>query len=85
MADITIMETVTVWTQYVLGQAAGNSPAVNDAVGVKSIWDFVVKGGPVMVPIGICSLVALTVVIERLMAHRIYGRAIAEGIFLDSS
>jgi biopolymer transport protein ExbB len=42
----------------------------NDAVQVKSIWDFVVKGGPVMIPIGICSLVAVTVVIERLISLR---------------
>jgi hypothetical protein len=27
----------------------------------------------------------IMVVIERLMAHQIYGRAVAEGIFLDSS
>lgn len=32
---------------------------------ITSVWDFCVKGGPVMIPIGICSLVALTVVIER--------------------
>src|SRR3989304_4624786 len=70
MGSMNIIGTAVVWSQYVLGQAAGNAPAVNDAVKVQSIWDFVVKGGPVMVPIGICSLVALTVVIERLISLR---------------
>jgi len=65
-----IVGTAAVWSQFVLGQAAGNAPAVNDAVKVQSILDFVVKGGPVMVPIGICSLGALTVVIERLITLR---------------
>ncbi len=40
------------------------------AVQVKSIWDFVVKGGPMMIPIGICSLIALTVIVERLISLR---------------
>jgi len=70
MENMTIVGIAAVWSQYVVGQAAGNAPAVSDAVKVQSIWDFVVKGGPVMVPIGICSLVALTVVIERLVSLR---------------
>ena len=70
MENMTIVGIAAVWSQYVVGQAAGNSPAVSDAVKVQSIWDFVVKGGPVMVPIGVCSLVALTVVIERLVSLR---------------
>ena len=53
----------------VLGQASSAVPA-DAAAGVKieSIWDFVVKGGPVMIPIGLCSLIALSVVIERLFS-----------------
>src|SRR3989304_1838781 len=70
MGSMNIIGTAVVWSQYVLGQAAGNAPAVNDAVKVQSIWDFVVKGGPVMIPIGVCSLVALTVIIERLSSLR---------------
>ena len=75
MGSMTIIGTAVVWSQYVWGQAAGSAPPVNDAVKVKSIWDFVVKGGPVMIPIGICSLVALTVVIERLISLR-HGKII---------
>ena len=38
--------------------------------GVDSVWDFVVKGGPMMIPIALASLVALTVIIERLVSLR---------------
>jgi biopolymer transport protein ExbB len=37
---------------------------------VQSIWDFIVKGGLMMIPIGICSFIALTVVVERLISLR---------------
>lgn len=53
----------------VLGQAGSAVPAeAAAAVKIESIWDFVVKGGPVMIPIGLCSLIALSVVIERLFS-----------------
>ena len=55
------------WIMGSLGQAAADPP---DSVRVQSIWDFMVKGGPVMIPIGVCSLVALSVVIERLISLR---------------
>ncbi len=58
---------MTAWA--VLGQAASD-PAADAAVKVQSIWDFVVKGGPVMIPIGLCSLVALTVFVERMASLR---------------
>lgn len=57
------------------GAAAGGPAA---SVPVQSIWDFMVKGGPVMVPIGLCSLVALAVLIERGVSLR-RGRLIPAG------
>jgi len=57
----------------VFAQTPGTDSATTDAasaVQINSILDFVVKGGPVMIPIGICSLVAFTVVIERLISLR---------------
>jgi len=36
-----------------------------DAAQAISIWQFILKGGIMMIPIGICSLVALTVIVER--------------------
>lgn len=44
---------------------------VDDATssaGVQSVWDFVRKGGIMMIPIGACSLVALAVGVERLIS-----------------
>lgn len=37
---------------------------------IQSVWDFVIKGGPMMIPIGLCSLVAVTVIVERLYCLR---------------
>lgn len=50
----------------------GAIPAEGEATAaaVQSVWDFVVKGGPVMIPIVLCSLVAVTVLVERLIALR---------------
>jgi biopolymer transport protein ExbB len=56
-----------------LGQAASSPPPAStspESVKVESVWDFVVKGGPVMIPIGLCSLVAVAVIIERLVSLR---------------
>ncbi|MCH7526784.1 MAG: MotA/TolQ/ExbB proton channel family protein [Planctomycetes bacterium] len=61
---------MTMWGPLLLGQVAADSAAATSAVEVQSVWDFVVKGGPMMIPIGICSLVALTVIVERLLSLR---------------
>ncbi len=42
--------------------------AADAASQLGSAWDFVIKGGPVMIPIGLCSFVAMTIVIERLVS-----------------
>ncbi len=75
------MNTATsVWMFVQLGQLAVGQ-AVSDATRsiqsnvadggtAQSVWDFMVKGGPVMIPIGLCSLVALTVMVERLISLR---------------
>jgi biopolymer transport protein ExbB len=55
------------WPASLLAQAA---PAVPSAATVTSVWDLVVKGGPVMIPIGIASLIALAIVVERLVSLR---------------
>jgi len=33
-----------------------------------NMWELVLKGGPVMIPIGICSLIAVYIIIERFIA-----------------
>lgn len=50
--------------------AAGLPADAATSVRVESVWDFIVKGGPMMIPIGLCSLVALTVVAERIVSLR---------------
>ncbi len=40
------------------------------ASGSTSLWELAKKGGPMMIPIGICSLVALAVVFERMVTLR---------------
>jgi biopolymer transport protein ExbB len=40
------------------------------AIEVTSVWDFLIKGGIMMIPIGICSLVVVAVVVERLVVLR---------------
>lgn len=62
-----------------LAQATAANPAANE---IHSIWDFVVKGGPVMIPIGIASLIALTIVIERSIVLR-RSRVIPPRFFED--
>lgn len=52
----------------ILGQTTADAAA--EAAKLDSVWDFVVKGGPVMVPIILCSFVALAVFIERLLSLR---------------
>lgn len=39
-----------------------------ERVQVQSVWDFIVKGGPVMIPIALCSVLALAVMMERLVS-----------------
>ncbi len=48
----------------VLAQATA-TPGAPAANLVQSVWDFLVKGGLLMIPIGLCSLVALAVIVER--------------------
>lgn len=68
------MNTTTV---LVLALAAAQAPdaavaqsAPDSGAGFQSVWDFVVKGGPMMIPIGLCSLVALAVIVERRISLR---------------
>ncbi|MCX8035566.1 MAG: MotA/TolQ/ExbB proton channel family protein [Candidatus Sumerlaeia bacterium] len=36
----------------------------------KTLWELIVAGGPMMIPIGLCSLVALAIALERLFSLR---------------
>ena len=54
----------------ILAQAADAADEVPSSVQVESVWDFVQKGGLMMIPIGLCSLVAVTVIVERFISLR---------------
>ena len=57
----------------VTGQVPGPSGAAATpaaSIEVQSVWDFVVKGGPMMIPIALCSLVAVMVIVERVISLR---------------
>jgi biopolymer transport protein ExbB len=58
--------------------AAPAATAPANALEVSSALDFVLKGGWPMVPIGICSLVAMAIIIERAMVLR-RGRVVPRG------
>jgi biopolymer transport protein ExbB len=51
----------------VAAQPAAGSADLASSMQVTSVWDFVVKGGVMMVPICLCSLIAVAVVSERLV------------------
>ena len=68
---------MSVWIQHIglmmMSQAgdpasqAAQAAEAAAAADVQSVWDFVLKGGLMMIPIGLCSLIALTVFGERLI------------------
>jgi len=61
-------------TAPVLAQSAPASGSF-----VSTMWDMVLKGGWFMVPLGICSLVAMTIVVERLIMTR-RSRVVPRGL-----
>jgi len=42
----------------------------NEAIPTRNLWEIIVDGGPLMIPIGICSLVLVAFVLERLISLR---------------
>lgn len=67
-------QTVLLTGIAVLGQAgagpAGVPASVDESIKIHSVFDFVTKGGPTMGAIVLCSLVSLTVIVERLLVIR---------------
>ena len=68
MLESTLGITMAIFAQAsVAAEAVADVPA---AVQIQSLWDFITKGGVVMIPIGLCSFVALAVFVERLISLR---------------
>ena len=55
--------------EFLLSSVVALPPEPGSA-SMGSVWDLVIKGGWVMIPIGLCSLVALTIAVERLWVLR---------------
>src|SRR5688572_23852406 len=57
---------------FVLAQETNpaTSPPVVAGAQLESVWDFIVKGGPTMVAIALCSLIAMAVIVERMVVLR---------------
>lgn len=51
------------------GLLAQGDPAA-EPVQIQSVWDFVVRGGVLMIPIGLCSLLAIALIVERSVSLR---------------
>ncbi len=47
-----------------------STTVLSGSLQLESLYDYVIAGGPVMIPIGICSVVALAYVVERAMRLR---------------
>ncbi len=54
----------------VQGAPTASTETAASGVEVSSVWDFARKGGPLMIPIGLCSLLALAVIVERVVSLR---------------
>jgi biopolymer transport protein ExbB len=50
--------------------APAETPANPGSLSIDTVFDFVTKGGPAMIAIGLCSVLAVTIVIERLIVLR---------------
>lgn len=65
------MQTLPNLITATIGQlAAPIAEAPTSSTQIESVWDFVLKGGPMMIPIGLSSLLALAVIVERLVTLR---------------
>ncbi len=60
-----MLDTPTIALSFTL---AADAPSTG--MPLHSVWDLMIKGGWIMVPIGFCSLVALTIIVERLIVLR---------------
>lgn len=64
-----MLTTITGLSTLILAQGQDSS-SISPELVVANLWDFVEKGGVMMIPIGICSFIAMAVFIERLVSLR---------------
>lgn len=70
----TFLSSAMIFAQEAANKAGKAAEVVKETalkgVGNESVFELLIKGGWVMIPIGICSLVALTLLLERLIVLR---------------
>lgn len=65
------LSTFSIYAQEAAKKAGGGGEeAAVSGVGNESVFELLIKGGPVMIPLAICSLVAVTLFIERMIVLR---------------
>ncbi len=62
--------TLAAWAAAGLARAQDVPPEVPDMEAAESLLDLLMKGGPVMVPLALCSVIAVTVAIVRVFTLR---------------
>jgi biopolymer transport protein ExbB len=69
---ITICWSITLFAQNTAAKAVdkGTTLEVTKKIGEETLFDLILKGGYVMIPLGVCSLVALALFLERLILLR---------------
>ena len=72
---------VLILAQAPVSPPADVATAASTPLGIDSAFDFLMKGGWAMIPIALCSLFALTIIVERMMVlrkRRVAPRAVVE-------
>lgn len=67
--------TTTAAVQDTAAKAVNNVAATKPPVDTQSLWDLILKGGIIMIPLFICSLLAFYFFFERLIAIRKAGKS----------
>jgi biopolymer transport protein ExbB len=68
---LALVSAATLWLGPPAGSAPAPAPAGGDALKPKeTLWSLILKGGPVMIPLGLCSIVAIGSALERFLSLR---------------
>ena len=64
-------------------QTPDPTAAASTGTGLQSLFDMVMNGGPIMIPIGLCSVISLAYIVERsirLRRGRLYSKRVARDL-----
>lgn len=69
-----------IFNPALLATTPAAAPTESAQAVVMTLWDFALKGGPMMIPIGLCSIVGFAVLIERVL--RLSRRSVIPPAFI---